>query len=152
MKKLALSLACSFVFSVTAADHLPPLPDWQGATLSLIKPAQHPWVTPAEVSDLSETPDYETTINYLQRLAASTSLIKLEVIGQSPQGRAIYLVKAGTDPDMIGRDNKPVLLAQAGIHSGEIDGKDAGLMLLRDIAHGDKADLLKDVNLLFNQT
>jgi len=150
MKKLALSLACSFVFSVTAADHLPPLPDWQGAaTLSLIKPAQHPWVTPAEVSDLSETPDYETTINYLQRLAASTSLIKLEVIGQSPQGRAIYLVKAGTDPDMIGRDNKPVLLAQAGIHSGEIDGKDAGLMLLRDIAHGDKADLLKDVNLLF---
>ncbi len=71
------------------------------------------------------------------------------MIGQSPQGRAIYLVKAGTDPDMIGRDNKPVLLAQAGIHSGEIDGKDAGLMLLRDIAHGDKADLLKDVNLLF---
>jgi hypothetical protein len=25
-------------------------------------------------------------------------------------------------------------LVQAGIHSGEIDGKDAGMMLLRDIA------------------
>jgi hypothetical protein len=149
MKKLALSVACSFVFSVTAADHLPPLADWQGASLNLIQPARHAWLTPAEASDLTQSPDYQSTMQYLERLAASTSLIKLEVIGKSPQGRAIYLVKAGTDPDMIGRDGKAVLLAQAGIHSGEIDGKDAGLMLLRDIVHGDKADLLKDVNLLF---
>ena len=30
--------------------------------------------------------------------------------------------------------DKPVVLIQGGIHAGEIDGKDAGLMLLRDIA------------------
>ena len=44
---------------------------------------------------------------------------------------------------------RPLLLVQAGIHSGEIDGKDAGLMLLRDIAQGDKADLLANADLLF---
>jgi hypothetical protein len=38
---------------------------------------------------------------------------------------------------------------QAGIHSGEIDGKDAGMMLLRDISHGNKRALLENVNFLF---
>jgi hypothetical protein len=38
----------------------------------------------------------------------------------------------------------------AGIHSGEIDGKDAGMMLLRDMTVGDRAkDLLDQCNLLF---
>ena len=42
------------------------------------------------------------------------------------------------------------MLAQAGIHSGEIDGKDAGLMLLRDMTvRGTRRDLLQQVNLLF---
>ena len=47
------------------------------------------------------------------------------------------------------RARKPVLLVQAGIHSGEIDGKDAGLMLLRDIALRGKDDLLDSADLVF---
>lgn len=42
-----------------------------------------------------------------------------------------------------------MFLVQAGIHSGEIDGKDAGMMLLRDIAFGGKQSLLNKVNFLF---
>jgi hypothetical protein len=41
------------------------------------------------------------------------------------------------------------VLVQAGIHSGEIDGKDAGLMLLRDIALRGKDTLLDSVDLVF---
>jgi len=41
-----------------------------------------------------------------------------------------------------------VLLVQAGIHPGEIDGKDAGMMLLRDIAFYGRDDLLDRVNLI----
>jgi hypothetical protein len=37
-------------------------------------------------------------------------------------------------PDAARAAHKPVVLVQAGIHPGEIEGKDAGLMLLRDIA------------------
>jgi hypothetical protein len=42
-----------------------------------------------------------------------------------------------------------VLLVQAGIHPGEIDGKDAGMMLLRDIVFHGKDALLDKVNLVF---
>jgi hypothetical protein len=43
-----------------------------------------------------------------------------------------------------------VVLVQAGIHSGEIEGKDAGLMLLRDIAVTKKfPELLDHVTVLF---
>jgi hypothetical protein len=41
------------------------------------------------------------------------------------------------------------VLAQAGIHAGEIDGKDAGLMLLRDIAFGGKEALLDQADFVF---
>lgn len=146
--KALIFFAGSLVLPVTAADHLPPLLPWDGPTQALIQP-QHPWVTPAELTDLTETPDYAQTISYLKKLVESSPLFRLEVIGQSPQGRDIYLVKASTQPDVVGKSGRPTLLVQAGIHSGEIDGKDAGLMLLRDIAHGDKADLLKQVDFLF---
>jgi murein tripeptide amidase MpaA len=147
MKALIL-FSGSLIFPAVAADHLPPLLPWDGPTQALIQP-QHPWVTPAELTDLTETPDYAQTISYLKKLVESSPLFRLEVMGQSPQGRDIYLVKASMQPDLVGQSGRPTLLVQAGIHSGEIDGKDAGLMLLRDIAHGDKADLLKQVDFLF---
>ena len=135
-----------------AADTLPPLMPWQGSTESLIQP-KHPWVTPAELSNLTETPDYAATVSYLQKLVASSALLRMESIGKSPQGRDIWLIKASMQPELIGKDKgksgRPTLLVQAGIHSGEIDGKDAGLMLLRDIVHGDKQALLAQVDLLF---
>jgi len=135
-----------------AADTLPPLLPWQGSTESLIQP-KHPWVTPAELTNLTETPDYAATVSYLQKLVASSELLRMESIGKSPQGRDIWLIKASMQPELIGKDKgksgRPTLLVQAGIHSGEIDGKDAGLMLLRDIVHGDKQSLLAQVDFLF---
>lgn len=131
-----------------AADLLPPLPAWQGQSQQLIQP-NHPWVTPAERSNLTESPDYADTLSYLQKLTASSDLLRLESIGKSPQGREIWLLKASLQPDLIGQSGRPTLLVQAGIHSGEIDGKDAGLMLLRDIVHGDKKQLLAQADLLF---
>ena len=45
---------------------------------------------------------------------------------------------------------KPLLLAHSGIHAGEIDGKDAGLMLLRDMTVADKRkELLAESSFLF---
>lgn len=130
------------------ADLLPPLADWQGQSVKLIQP-NHPWVTPSERSNLTESPDYATTFSYLQKLVASSDLLRMESIGKSPQGRDIWLVKASLQPDLIGQAGRPVLLVQAGIHSGEIDGKDAGLMLLRDMVQGDKKQLLAQADLLF---
>lgn len=133
-----------------ADDWLPPLAAWQGASEQLQKQQGDAWVTPAELTGLTDSPDYAATLAYLSQLVDSSDLLQLEQFGQSPQGRPLYLVKASKVLHKIANNpNRPLLLVQAGIHSGEIDGKDAGLMLLRDIAHGGKAALLDNADLLF---
>jgi hypothetical protein len=100
---------------------------------------QDSWITPAETSHFHTTPSYKQTLAYLQRLQeAAPGKIKLESFGISPQGRPMMAVIASSDgtftPDAARAAHKPIVLVQAGIHPGEIEGKDAGLMLLRDIA------------------
>ena len=148
MNAVYFSVIAALAMPVLADDHLPPLMAWQGASQNLVQ-MQHPWVTPAELTGLTDSPDYTDTMVYVKKLVESSPQLKLEVIGQSPQGRDILLVKASSQPDLVGRSGRPTVLVQAGIHSGEIDGKDAGLMLLRDIVQGDKAALLNNVDLLF---
>lgn len=72
-------------------------------------------------------------------------MLSIETFGRTAQGRELYAVRAAKPR----AKPKPVLVAQAGIHSGEIDGKDAGLMLLRDIALRGKHRLLDRADLLF---
>ena len=147
--KFSFVTLCLFShFAVQAADTLPPLMPWQGASEALIQP-KNPWVTPAELNGLVDSPDYQATMVYLRKLVESSSELRLEFIGKRPQGRDIVLVIASRQPALVGKSGRPTLLVQAGIHSGEIDGKDAGLMLLRDIVHGGKASLLDNVDLLF---
>jgi len=124
---------------------LPPVLPWHGASERLIAPPSDPWITPAEARGFEETPSYAATRAWLDRLDAASPLLGIESFGRTAQGRELYAVRAakpGTGP-------KPVLLVQAGIHSGEIDGKDAGLMLLRDIALRGKDHLLDHADLLF---
>jgi murein tripeptide amidase MpaA len=136
--------------SQAAADWLPPLPAWQGSSEALIQSKGQPWVTPAELTGLTDSPDYAATLKYLSALVDSSDLLMLEQFGVSAQGRPLYVVKASRALHKIAQNpQRPLLLVQAGIHSGEIDGKDAGLMLLRDIAQGDKAHLLANADLLF---
>lgn len=133
-------------------DLLPPLPEWHGASESLIAPAEHPWITPAEASGLEETPDYEATLGWLRRLDEASPRIALRSFGRSAGGRELIVVIASRQPVAnaagLRANGRPTFLAQAGIHAGEIDGKDAGLMLLRDLAFGAKAELLERANFL----
>lgn len=125
---------------------LPPVLSWSGASEALIVDRDHPWITPAEKMGLEDSPDYPDTIAYLQRLCGASESLDLIDFGRTAEGRSLYAVIARSAGVGSG---KPVVLAQGGIHSGEIDGKDAGLMLLRDIAFGGKEDLLGNVDFLF---
>lgn len=127
---------------------LPPAPAWDGASRSLLRDASDPWVTAFEAdAEHDESPDYADTRAWFDRLDAASDLIRIEQFGTSPEGRSIYAVIASRDGQTLD-PSKPVLLAQAGIHPGEIDGKDAGMMLLRDIAFGGKDALLDRANLI----
>ena len=97
------------------------------------------WTTPAEAAKFRTTPSYADTLAYLKRLEqAAPGVIHLQTFGTTPEGRPMTVAIAsgdGTfDPAAARKAGKPVVLVQAGIHPGEIEGKDAGLILLRDIA------------------
>ena len=116
-----------------------------------------PPVTPYEASGGRRTPRYDETISWLQNLAAASPLLEYATFGTSPEGRPLPLVVA----DLRGRftaaqladrgEEHLVVLVQACIHAGESCGKDAGMLLLRDLA-ADPAlaeRLLERVTLVF---
>jgi len=131
---------------------LPPEIQWQGKSERFIRSARDPWVTPAEKTDLKETPDYDTTINWLQHLTSHSPYLHMKKIGESCNNHPIWLVIASkadvNDSTALSRNGRPTLFFQAGIHSGEIDGKDAGLMFLRDVVMN-RSSLLDSLNILF---
>ncbi|PIW63060.1 M14 family metallopeptidase [Shewanella sp. CG12_big_fil_rev_8_21_14_0_65_47_15] len=132
---------------------LPPSITWHGASESLLLSADNEWATPFEQSNGIESSSYDDTIAWLDRLAAETTKLQKVSLGKSPQGRDIWMYVASSEgineSARLKQNTKPTILVQAGIHSGEIDGKDAGMMLLRDIIKGEKSDLIEKANLLF---
>jgi murein tripeptide amidase MpaA len=139
---------------IDAVDHLPPTIPWNGKSRDLVLPPDHEWVTPSERSGLTTTPRYDETIEWLRRLVKATPDLERVSIGKSAEGRDVFMVIASRGesktPEALLASGKPIVLAQAGIHSGEIDGKDAGLMLLRDMTVvGSRRALLDKVHLLF---
>ena len=132
---------------------LPPIMAWHGSSESLIVKPEAKWATPFEQNGLKTSPSYDETFAWLDQLIAQSDMLKKVSIGKSPQGRDIWMIIASKegaeDPSSLSDNGKPTLLVQTGIHSGEIDGKDAGMMLLRDMVFNDKAKLLDNANLLF---
>ena len=103
------------------------------------------WTTPAEAAHFKTTPSYADTHAYLERLeAAAPDKFKLKRFGTSPEGRDLMLAIAASGGEFSAeaahKSGKQILLVQAGIHSGEIEGKDAGLMLLRDLVLNESGD------------
>ncbi len=117
-------------------------------------PPSSDWLTYYEKSGFTKTPRYAETIEYCKRLDKASPWVKYTSFGVSPQGRDLPLVILSRDgffdPAKAARSGKAILLIQSGIHSGEIDGKDASLMLMRDIAITKQyAKLLENTILLF---
>lgn len=139
--------------SVAYDSHLPPLSPWQGQSISLMQKAG-PLTTDFELSSGEASPSYAETMAFVDRLvAANPTQFKAQTIGYSNSQRAIKMLIASEQgyfqASQIANDTKPTIFVQAGIHGGEIDGKDAMFMLLRDIATGKRRDILKNVNILF---
>ena len=113
------------------------------------------WQTVAEMTDYKKTSTYDETVAYARKLAAaSRGLVKYQTFGTSGEGRDMPLLIAASggafSPKWAKRTGKPIILIQAGIHAGEIDGKDAGLALFRDIAiTKTRRDLLQNAIILF---
>ena len=95
------------------------------------------WLTKFEKSGFVSTADYTETMHYFQNLADNSEYAELFSFGISPQGRELKCLVVSKDkiftPEEIKKSNKPIVLIINGIHSGEIEGKDASKILLREI-------------------
>lgn len=104
------------------------------STLTFSQQFDAKWITEFEKSGYLNTADYETTMNYFRQFADDFEEIRFEEFGESPQGRKLYYLivdkEKKFDPS---QNNKPVILIENGIHSGEIEGKDACMLLLREV-------------------
>lgn len=114
---------------------------------------ENKYLTWFEQSGGKETPRYEQTVEYCKLLDKASPILTYTTFGISPQGRDLPLLIADKDgfidPKIIREKGRIIILIEACIHAGESDGKDAGLMLLRDIAFSGKQALLEKVSILF---
>ncbi|MBK5298718.1 MAG: M14 family metallopeptidase [Vicinamibacteria bacterium] len=109
--------------------------------------------TRAERTGFDETSRYDDVRRVLEDLAAAQSrLVFLTRFGRSDEGRDLPLAVIGSpaphDPASARATRKPRVLLLANIHAGEVEGKEAALMLARRLAGGDLRRLLERVTVL----
>ncbi len=95
------------------------------------------WQTYFEKTNYLKSPLYDETIEYFKRIDEISPFARMNTIGISPQGRELKCMIVSKDkaftPAGAKQTGKPVILVVNGIHSGEIEGKDASMLLLREI-------------------
>jgi hypothetical protein len=97
--------------------------------------------TVSERSGFQSTGRYDEVIKLCAAFAqAWPKQVKCIEFGRTPEDRPMLaLVASGSGaftPQAAARKGLPVTLIQGGIHAGEIDGKDAGFLALREILEG----------------
>jgi hypothetical protein len=109
------------------------------SVLSLLSPlaAQDLPLTVAEKSDFTATSRYADVMSFISELQRRSPYLRLETFCVSTEGRAVPLLVIGKPlpaaPVSLHHDGRSVIYIQANIHAGEVEGKEASLMLARDI-------------------
>ncbi len=163
---LAVLAAVPFLIAVTAAQQAPPpgAPQAPPPQRTPIKPPPVPPVPPPPAAPASgpvttaESTNYAATSTsaevqaFIRDLQKLSPLVRVETIATSTEGRAIPLLVIGkpapADPLALRRDGRIVVYIQANIHAGEVEGKEASLMLARDIVLDPKTPYLDKIVLL----
>jgi hypothetical protein len=112
-------------------------------------------VTTAERSGFTRTGRYDE----VERLCAAfqqawPANVRCVEFGRSPENRPMLALVASADGTLDAasarQKQRPVVLMQGGIHAGEIDGKDAGFLVLKELLDGKlAARALEGVTLVF---
>lgn len=114
--------------------------------------AQNNLLTVAEKSGFESTSNYADVQSFITELTKISKNIKVESIAKTTEGRDVpLLIIANPLPkspaDLI-NDKRIVVYIQANIHAGEVEGKEASMMLARDLVNGLNAEILQNVVVL----
>ena len=107
-------------------------------------------LTRAEATGWRETSRHADVLAFLAAL--DDPRLARGSFGVSPEGRELPLLVLSTrgvrTPDEARRAGLPVVLVINGIHAGEVEGKEASLMLVRDLLAGAHEGLLDGITLV----
>jgi hypothetical protein len=115
----------------------------------------------AMLKTISEQSGFKKTGRYdeVERLCpafaqAYPKVVRCDEFGRTPEGRPMLALIASRSealtPELARERKLPVVLVQAGIHAGEIEGKDGGFLALRELLDGQAAPgTLKSFVLVF---
>ncbi|HEY3115947.1 MAG TPA: M14 family zinc carboxypeptidase, partial [Chloroflexota bacterium] len=96
--------------------------------------------TRAERTDYQETSLHADVVAFLRELRRRTDLIRIRSMGKSAEGRGMPIVavskRGAFTPAAARRAGQPIVMIQANIHAGEVEGKEAVLALMRDLTLG----------------
>ncbi len=109
-------------------------------------------LTRAETTDYVATSLYADVMGFVQKLQQQSLRLRVETMGVSAEGRMIPMLVIGnpvpSSPRDLVYDERIVVYIQANIHAGEVEGKEAALMLARDLALSDDPPYLDKVVVL----
>lgn len=114
--------------------------------------AQNSLLTVAEKSDFKSTSNYKDVNDFINQLLHSSPYIRRETIATTIEGREVPMLIIGKplpkSPGEMAGGKRIVVYIQADIHAGEVEGKEATLMFLRDLLKEKNPEILENVVLL----
>ena len=88
-------------------------------------------------------------MSFINQLKVSSSHIRTEILAKTTEGRDLPLIIIANpmpeNPADLKNDNRIVLYIQANIHAGEVEGKEATLMFVRDLLKEKNPPVLKNI-------
>ena len=110
-------------------------------------------MTAAELSNFERTSTFAEVLSVVDALQASSALLHRETLVTSLEGKNVPLLVLADPPvrtpEEARASGKLVVYIQGNIHGGEVEGKEASLIAMREILHGDKQHLLENQIVLF---
>lgn len=108
--------------------------------------------TVAEATGYKATSRHADVMAFIREIQRLSPLVRVEILCTSPEGREVPLLVVGKpaplSPFGLKADKRMAVYIQANIHAGEVEGKEASLMLLRDIVLDPKTPYLENLILL----
>jgi hypothetical protein len=109
-------------------------------------------LTRPERTQFKETSSYTDVISFLDSLQHVSGDVRVGTLAVSAEGRPVPYVLASrplvAGPTEAHRTGKLIVYLQGNIHAGEVEGKEAAQMLLRDLVAGPLRPLLDRIILL----
>jgi len=105
-------------------------------------------ITAAELSNFERTSTFAEVVSVVTALQASSPLVHRETLLTSLEGKKVPLLVLAdppvSTPEQARQSGKLLVYIQGNIHGGEVEGKEASLIAMREIIHGNKRPLLEN--------